>query len=106
MSTQHTPGPWTYTPHGAGESGCLIRAARQTIVAEAWPVAADGQQSANAALIASAPELLARLESLLFDLDAIGYADEDDEVSGAECVDVCSQHIESIRAAIAKATGA
>jgi hypothetical protein len=94
MSTQHTPGPWTYTPHGAGESGCLIRAARQAIVAEAWPVAADGQQSANAALIASAPDLLAALRLAAGFLTA-NYSD-------ADMPDI----LPSVRAAIAKATGA
>ena len=66
-----------------------------------WRIVADPP----AALIAAAPDMLARLESLLWDLDAIGYAQEDDEVSGAECVDVVSRHIERIRALIAKATG-
>jgi hypothetical protein len=103
MSTQHTPGPWTTFPKArltvwSESTGCVVAGS----IGARTPDECD----ANAALIAAAPDLLARLESLLFDLDAIGYADEDDEVSGAECVDVCSQHIESIRAAIAKATGA
>ena len=36
---------------------------------------------------------------------SIGFARADDDVAGTECVDTVSQHIERLRAAIAKATG-
>lgn len=58
MTTQHTPGPWAFIPETfAIES------------AEGWPIAGTlhditPQREANARLIASAPELLAALQSL------------------------------------------
>ena len=59
----HTRGPWSYTPHGAGESGCLVKRG-DVIVAEVWPNVGGTEQRDNALLIAAAPELYGALQAM------------------------------------------
>ena len=88
---QHTPGPWSHTSRcdiiGNGATIAVVRAAASSIT-----IAED---SANARLIAAAPELLAELEELCEVLN-----------SGIICrIEPDSAKAAKIRAAIAKAKG-
>ena len=96
----HTPGPWTidYSINLSNGASCLIRAGKLGI-AEVWKTddgiarfQDDEVGQANAALIASAPDLLAALESLV-EMD-------DDPIRYMACR---SYRIDAARAAIEKA---
>ena len=100
MNTKHTPGPWHTTGKRNGNGMFRVYADGNGQIGAAYTYA-----EGDAALIAAAPELLAVMADLLADLDAIGFERADDDVAGTECVDTVSQHIERLRAAIAKATG-
>ena len=74
---QHTPGPWMV-------DGDLVRDPDEYVIAQAWAYYApgrEGQQDANARLIAAAPDLLAALvsASALFcdDGEACRFCDAD-----------------------------
>ena len=70
-TAQHTPGPWRaeFGERAHGTSGALVRD-RIGIVAEAYPRNPSGtEQTANARLIAAAPDLLAALNAILNDVD-------------------------------------
>lgn len=90
MTTQHTPGPWRYERANpsptTGEH--LIAGAKNGYLAEIRDCG-SGNISANARLIAAAPDLLAALEELL---NALPSATTHPAIKAA-------------RAAIAKATG-
>ncbi|AYJ87634.1 hypothetical protein D3Y57_19045 [Sphingomonas paeninsulae] len=72
MSAQHTPGPWRVDDYHDGFEivGNVARATRFGKKGE-WTVASiemdmpDGAETANAHLIAAAPDLLAALEALV-----------------------------------------
>lgn len=101
MSTQHTPGPWTWNDADAS-IWPAIESARRAPVATVFTAAQpeselslesssfSAEESANARLIAAAPELLAALE-WCHELLSTGQAK-----AGAQ---------EAARAAIAKAKG-
>jgi hypothetical protein len=95
MSTTHTAGPWAAETNAAG---LKVKSAEGDIIAT--PSGFDvGQEKAeaNARLIAAAPEMLAalhRADAALSLLMATGNGDRHDLSA-----------LESIRAAIAKATG-
>jgi hypothetical protein len=55
----HTPGPWTATGHDGKQ--CVIIECTWGSVAKVLPVGAQDQETANAQLIAAAPDLLAAL---------------------------------------------
>ena len=76
--SKHTPGPWSADQY-------------ERILKSVWPN--NTNNKANAALIASAPELLAALENVL---SAVAYSEE----AAADILD-----LDEIRAAIAKAKG-
>ena len=84
---RHTPGPWKYAGDGSQEvyerkgGFCICRVNHS-------PAFYDGVATANARLIAAAPDLIEALKSL------VEISDDD----RAEC--------QNARAAIAKATGA
>jgi hypothetical protein len=101
---KHTPGPWTLNRHGAivgGEFHQYTNGAGQSQLAMA--VGGNGidesQRSANARLIAAAPELLEALVAL-----------RREAMHDAEFSDVSREQFEAILnradAAIAKVTGA
>lgn len=112
MKTTHTPGPW-YPERPYGEDGVYVAcAATSALVCKLNKVDGrfyqDAQESiyANARLIASAPELLAALESLVSELAERTH--KDGRMMSASFVrgEVCSvKALESARAAIAKAKG-
>jgi len=95
MKNKHTPGPWSIeiSPAGqssiTGEKWCDAVIQPLNIVAERFP--AKYEYSANARLIAAAPDLLAALE---FCADALN----------TEAGGLYKAHIEQARAAIYKAT--
>jgi hypothetical protein len=85
----HTPGPWESYPHSTEPITTIIGNRTEGIA----KVLASGNReldTANARLIAAAPELLAELK------DALAHASEDGYVIGND---------KRIRAAIAKAEG-
>jgi len=62
--TQHTPGPWKVQRHETGDSRRITITGRPGMIADVdWN--APDENTANAALIASAPDLLAALEQCL-----------------------------------------
>lgn len=92
----HTPGPWTVEVCRAGQSSITGVKYADSIIQPLNILAerhAAGEVSANAALIAAAPDLLAALENVL---SAVAYSEE----AAADILD-----LGEIRAAIAKAKG-
>jgi len=90
MTTQHTPGPWsTYTPnymksvHAIDPDICEMTSTRPL-----------DEVSANAQLIAAAPELLEALQELIAEADN----------TGGSIRQVTRYSVDKARAAIAKAT--
>jgi hypothetical protein len=77
METKHTPGPWSlstinyYTNEGQTgvfkdeERICLVDSRDESIKRKDKPFAEDKERSANAKLIASAPEMLEVLMELV-----------------------------------------
>ena len=62
--TQHTPGPWLVLSDDDHSDALTIQDQDELTIADIWGFAApdrDGQEQANARLIAAAPELLAAL---------------------------------------------
>jgi hypothetical protein len=92
MSGQHTPGPWSYWPGVAYPLGVITRDSSAGHVAV--PSNCGEHTIANAHLIAAAPELLAKLESMV----AVFNQPEIDPL-------VAFLAIEQARAAIRKARG-
>jgi hypothetical protein len=93
MTTQHTPAPWSIEIDHHNNAAEYIRASADGEMYDLASVLCDetGNATANARLIAAAPDLLAALEACLYRLDA------HDNQSAPECL--------AARAAIAKATG-
>lgn len=92
---KHTPGPWEVSNLLRSYGSVYVRADRNFVrVYDEW--GSEEMQLANARLIASAPELLEALEGLLCWCQ--GY--EADKLNPH-----AFSHMESARAAIAKATG-
>ena len=108
MNTKHTPGPWAaYLSRHSPQSKphrFRIEAGQDCVAVSAKYGEDSGAihdrdiMAANAALIASAPELLAALEAIISGWDSPTYGDD------AAKIDHCFDAIEQARAAIAKAT--
>jgi hypothetical protein len=106
MSAAFTPGPWHIVPHGDGDSLviCDDEEAMWRICFMATPGSAGSFEkiTANARLIAAAPELYEALCSLV---------DQDLEFNGESIVIRCGSHGQAIersrkaRTALAKARG-
>jgi hypothetical protein len=60
--TQHTPGPWQVSPYGN-----ITRKSLTVAKVEQMPGNYESERMANARLIATSPELILALESLLSD---------------------------------------
>ena len=91
----HTPGPWHVNDNEPED--IRIEDDDELIVAATWAFVApgrDGQEIANARLIAAAPELLAALKGLTRALDGV-------QPSGPVYLSITE--IDAIRAAISKA---
>lgn len=94
---KYTPGPWFAVQLGGGQ-----------IAIDAKPAAHDHkticvlarQESANAWLIASAPDLLSRAKEFLGDFEQAYLAKHGDAIHGA-----ISTSFDLLRAAVAKAEG-
>lgn len=118
MSAQHTPGPWFVDAEHAGlfeqdQARFWINASGTHVAYVDGP--RNDERTANAHLIAAAPELLetaqrllAWIEVLLHALDAEmdGFRLElSDSKTGASETIRLKEHFDNARAAIAKATG-
>jgi len=100
--SKHTPGPWSIH-WGSSGNRCLEIHHEKTIVAHATDYSIDGaERSANARLIAAAPELLAALED---SERIISFALNNGMIMGRQHKHDAESHLDGIRAAIAKARG-
>lgn len=94
MSAKHTPGPWRYSGPNSGEIfGWMGQKQDIPLVIAKVGGYWDGEQEANARLIAAAPDLLEAVEHALRLLDKPRNSVDEEEV----CV--------VLRAAKSKATG-
>jgi len=93
-NTKHTPGPWYAANCGNDEQGLIVSEVSDSSIAVAY-------DKRDAALIASAPELLAALEAALPLLEA-SYHDHN-EAGNTLNEAVIFDGVEQARAAIAKA---
>ena len=91
----HTPGPWSYWPKSAYPQGVISQDATTTHIAIPALYPDAGITTANARLIAAAPQLLEALKAL--QRQAL-----QGNVRGDEWMD---EALEKTRAAIAKAEG-
>ena len=96
MTASHTPGPWTYWPKSAYPDGVISQDATTTHIAVPVFHPDVNRTTANARLIAAAPDLLEALKTL--QRQAL-----QGNVRGDEWMD---EALELTRAAIAKAKGA
>jgi hypothetical protein len=95
MTQQHTPGPWHK------ELGSYIYA-RTSKVADAYFAQTESERTANARLIAAAPELLTALQEVVRVFDSHPSSITDTVWVTGESPETLYDHC---RAAIAKATG-
>jgi len=114
MDTKHTPGPWTHigTTNAAGTPipGEVVSAsagATVCVVPHARPMAIE-RLTADAVLIAAAPELYDALRELLTDMviaqgNMRKAAKRDPAWEG--CAEIIQPRVDAARAAIAKAEG-
>ena len=109
MPTSHTPGPWTHKPRARDGHTDTICKGHAAFVQVGCPRVErpildyphDNEQTANARLIAAAPELLAAIKALVAEFDA--YDSAMTEI-GRGHEDYGGQRA-AARAAIAKADG-
>lgn len=105
MASKHTPGPWTWRNGG---NHYVLEDAKGEVVADDGSAYGEysgwfqGEPSADAVLIAAAPDLLAALQDILPTVERMLAARW--EPAGIEAPE--RRSIEAARAAIAKATGA
>ena len=88
-NTKFTPGPWSYKQYEKGVWGVGDKNTDDQIAVLQWHRAFDAEAGANAALIATAPELYEALESLLLEYSAIsdtGNANHKNEIAAASAV--------------------
>lgn len=97
---KHTPGPW------AVSGGNIIQDVRGLDVAKVW-MGPRGElnDTANARLIAAAPDLLAALDGYISAVDAYYRQTPSPETIAEKCVDLVLIHERAV-AAISKAKGA
>jgi len=93
-NSTHTQGPWVIYDERAAHGSRLIYSSSEYGVGEVWDINNNGENKANAHLIAAAPELLKALEALLRDAETMAA------ISGLNI-----RTIEPARAVIAKAKG-
>ena len=107
--SKHTPGPWKAVSSGvSAQIDCMeiaeVSHMRVIPASGGWPT--PGEPEDDARLIAAAPDLLQSCKMALEALEALqgGCTDSDDGTVEALTV-WCPEVIESLTAAIAKATG-
>ena len=88
---EHTPGPWR---HEWREPDCTVWAGEDEHVASIYGDGSVENATANARLIAAAPDLLEALKEVLI------------HFSGTVAVECCGLVVDKARAAIANAEGA
>ena len=98
---KHTPGPWQHGDLDDGDTIYVFGRGEDTLVCEVNDTDLDADEAeGNARLIAAAPELLAACKA------AVEYAEtcrDIPEFSSGYCIG--TDHLEAIKAAIAKAEG-
>ena len=113
MEQKHTPGPWIYGPEVGpdctridAENGLVIAAVRSREITsweQSRPIYSWSEEgAANARLIAAAPELL---DELIEQDKFLGVLAGTVPLSEKDTHRRIAMHRESVRAAIAKATG-
>ncbi len=108
MTGKHTPGPWRwipmYGPDGKKHDGRFYIDSDTHMVGNVEPCAGMpvAQSHANAALLASAPDLLTVAE----DTAETVRRYDDGEIDAAALVDYIRRRADEARAALAKARGA
>ena len=105
---KHTPGPWLIAESVASRHAITnmrrIRSKNEGLehgaVCDVYGIQDGSEASANASLIAAAPDLLEALQGIL------GYFDSGNSVSVSQAtIKARSDEVKAARAAIAKATG-
>lgn len=100
-TAKHTPGPWEACISSNSDTYMIFGPRNEDIVAHVPEFMAMPIVTANANLIAAAPDMLAALQSVDREIEAlIGEAQW--YASGNQAANLCRK----VRAAIAKATGA
>lgn len=102
MKTTHTPGPWFI--NGPWHIQADLKTEIPVVVAQVTPMRSGNpdERTANARLIAAAPELAESLRCLVTATENNGVVTGVCPVCGCrECVDTCA--VETARAALAKA---
>ena len=105
MTSKHTPGPWTHKLAGEvqGPDGLPVAYASAWRMTDGDAESGTGPASANARLIAAAPDLLAALEVLNAECIRLAKLERNGGIAkGGEPRKLFDQ----VQAAIAKATGA
>ena len=75
MKTKHTPGVWGATGHD-GKNCVIIESDKWGSIAKTLPIGCISQESANAQLIAQAPEMLSAL------LEIVGIYEDSEKNNG------------------------
>lgn len=96
MNSKHTPGPWKYDFQSVDREWAIVTNPYGLIVAN---VNADSRQTANARLIAAAPDLLEALEQIMPSIE------DNDSITASQIRHVYADALNAARAAIAKAKG-
>jgi hypothetical protein len=107
MNAKHSPGPWrrtNLTVHTVAPEGALVLARVLESGVETLAASTPEQATANANLIAAAPELLAALEDASRALDVLEEEHAPLAPSGNGCCVICDARIKA-RVAIARAKG-
>jgi hypothetical protein len=100
MTTQHTPGPWAQSIGDDDWHQIISHPDGEGLIADVNAYKGSPKGRANARLIASAPELLAALQSLLLTAEQLN-----EELEKATGIDICTPSaIHKALAAISKAT--
>lgn len=88
----HTPGPWAAKFYAPGDCYIITYGGGDNWLADVWTDGEPVKATADARLIAAAPDLLAALATLIEDCEAHGLTDND-------------AHLREARNAITKAKG-
>lgn len=98
----HTPGPWAVHHYGDNEGDIHGSDGKLVCMLREGDTAPEDDWSADARLIAAAPDLLSVCQSIAGDLEALLDGDDFSGMSDAELFGVM---LRSLKAAIAKAEG-
>lgn len=108
MSKKYTPGPWTAKAGGRGlHNGPFVTDSQADLIAlvsyDGAPYGDGNEATANARLIAAAPEMLALLDGLAQPWRNLA---EDESVNGGDLVEWFFEYLTDIERVIKQATSA